>query len=79
VLGKVSVNADALARTTASLTECPIRAAHAIDEAIIVAGEVAGEFGSTIVTGSLYLCGQARSIWYRDQAILEQQTQWPGT
>ena len=53
-----------------------IEAADSI-AAVRMAERVAGERGSAIVTGSLYLCGAAREHWYNSQDIVEQRTQWP--
>jgi len=35
--------------------------------------------GKTLVTGSLYLCGYIREQFYSNEAMLEQQAEWPST
>jgi folylpolyglutamate synthase/dihydropteroate synthase len=57
----------------------PVVAAQSPVDAVQIAEGIAGENGSVIVTGSLYLCGAVRERWYAGREIIEQKTQWPGT
>ena len=47
----------------------------AIDRAIQLAGDGLG--ATVLVTGSLYLVGNVRGRWYRDESVVRQRTPWP--
>jgi dihydrofolate synthase / folylpolyglutamate synthase len=71
-----------IARTAESVRErisAPVVSAQSPVPAVRMAEEIAGEEGSVIVTGSLYLCGAVRERWYASREIIEQKTQWPGS
>lgn len=77
VIGKASVapaRAESIARAE---TNIPVMSAASTAEAVEMAVTQAGPRGSVIVTGSLYLTGQAREHWYPGAEIVRQQTQWP--
>jgi dihydrofolate synthase/folylpolyglutamate synthase len=77
VLGKPGLPIEAGVALIRNQTTKPVAGINDIREAIAAARLSAGRWGSVIVSGSLYLCGQARETWYPSAAILDQQTQWP--
>jgi len=48
-----------------------------VDEAVSLALQLSGPTDQILVTGSLYLVGQARERWYPGTEIVRQQTCWP--
>lgn len=77
VVGKAAVAPDRAEGIARSLTEIPVSSTSSTAEAVEMAMTQAGSGGSVIVTGSLYLTGQARERWYPGAEIVRQQTQWP--
>jgi dihydrofolate synthase/folylpolyglutamate synthase len=77
VIGKPGLDADravALARThTAEPVTGEVDPFAALDSALVRAGDD----GSVLVAGSLYLCGAIRERWYSSAEIVAQQTAWP--
>ncbi len=55
----------------------PVSAKSAPVRAIRAVLERAGPADQILVTGSLYLVGQMRNLWYPWEEVLKQQTSWP--
>ncbi len=79
VLGKPGREIAHAAESVRARVPVPVVAAQSPVDAVQIAEGIAGENGSVIVTGSLYLCGAVRERWYAGREIVEQKTQWPGT
>jgi dihydrofolate synthase/folylpolyglutamate synthase len=77
IAGKPGREVAHTARSVRAHVAVPVIEAVDPVAAVRMAETVAGEAGSVIVTGSLYLCGAARERWFPARAIVEQQTQWP--
>jgi dihydrofolate synthase/folylpolyglutamate synthase len=79
VAGRESLPVDVLAATlTASGFSGPIHLELDPHAAVRFAEAVARREGAAvIVTGSMYLAGQVRRRWFRDEDVLLQRTQWP--
>ena len=79
VVGRESVKADALAEAVAaSRFAGPVHIEPAPDDAVRRAEDVAQRAGADVlVTGSMYLAGQARRRWFIDRDIVLQRTPWP--
>jgi hypothetical protein len=79
VAGRGSLPADMLAaRLTASGFSGPILIEPDPDAAVRAAEVVARREGAAvIVAGSMYLAGQVRRRWFRDEDVLLQRTAWP--
>ena len=45
-------------------------------DAVARAVEAADPDDLVVVTGSLYLCGEARARWYPPREVLEQRSSW---
>lgn len=77
VLGKPGREVAQTAESVRRLVSAPVVEATDPATAVRIAEELAGDQGSVIVTGSLYLCGTVRERWFPSRTIVEQQTQWP--
>jgi dihydrofolate synthase / folylpolyglutamate synthase len=78
VLGKPGRDVAHTAESVRNQVAAPVIETTDPREAVRLAEVVAGNNGSVVVTGSLYLCGAVRERWYSGREIVEQQTQWPG-
>jgi dihydrofolate synthase/folylpolyglutamate synthase len=79
VLGKPGRDIAHTAESVRARVAAPVVSAQSPVGAVQMAEGIAGEGGSVIVTGSLYLCGAVREHWYASPEIIEQKTQWPET
>lgn len=77
VLGKPGLPSEEGVALIQNRTTIPVSGTDQMETAVRDARERAGSAGSVIVTGSLYLCGQAREQWYPSAEIIRRQTQWP--
>ncbi len=77
VIGKPALLPAEMLGILNGMTDAPVIAADSPVHAVELARLAAREHGTVIVTGSLYLCGEAREIWYSGDDIVVQQTQWP--
>lgn len=77
VIGKPGLAVDAAVALAESVTSIPVTGEPDPLRALNLALERAGDQGSVLVTGSLFLCGALRERWYPSDAIVAQQTQWP--
>jgi dihydrofolate synthase / folylpolyglutamate synthase len=77
VAGKPGLDVDRAVALAGTLTMAPVTGMvdpfAALDSALVRAGEK----GSVLVAGSLYLCGAIRERWYGSAEIVAQQTAWP--
>ena len=76
VLAKPPVTAEDLAREAAALVNTVVAVPEPLD-AVETALSLAGPIDLVLVTGSLYLIGNARERWYPTERVLEQGTSWP--
>ncbi len=79
VTGKRALGAAALARV---IQQCgfagDVYVEPAPEQALACAGTVASERGASILaTGSMYLAGRLRRLWYADDDVIWQRTPWP--
>jgi len=79
VLGKSGRDVAQTAESVRAHVAAPVISASSPADAVRMAEGIAGDHGSVIVTGSLYLCGAIRERWYASPEIIEQKTQWPGS
>jgi hypothetical protein len=79
VVGRESLAVDALADAlTATGFSGPIHIEPDPDAAVRLAEVVARYEGAAVLaTGSMYLAGQVRRRWIRDQDVVLQRTPWP--
>ncbi|HRA48262.1 MAG TPA: Mur ligase family protein [Thermomicrobiales bacterium] len=77
ITGKPGLAPIQAAELVRRLADISIATAENEPDALAKATTVAGSDGTVIVTGSLYLCGAVRELFYPASAILEQQTPWP--
>lgn len=78
VLGKPGRDVAHTAESVRTHVTVPVISASSPADAVRIAEGIAGDHGSVIATGSLYLCGAIRERWYGSREIIEQKTQWPG-
>lgn len=64
VPGKPAVDPAAIQETVAQLSAIPVSTALNVRAAVDVAMQLAGSDDLILVTGSLYLVGEARELWY---------------
>lgn len=73
VMGKPSTSPEALVEVIQRVTpDVEILKAEDVKEAIALALELAGEEDLVLVTGSLYMLGDARSVWYPVEDLLKE-------
>lgn len=79
VLAKASVAPQRIAAVARRITGAvPVEVAPKPAMALHAARRLAGDDGTILVTGSLYLVGNLRGAWYPDRDVVHQRTPWPG-
>jgi dihydrofolate synthase/folylpolyglutamate synthase len=77
VIGKTGLEVDRAVALAQALSAAPVTGMIDPFAALDLALALAGESGSALVAGSLYLCGAIRERWYASAEIIAQQTPWP--
>jgi dihydrofolate synthase/folylpolyglutamate synthase len=78
VLAKTSVSPERIAAIARRIGgDRPIEVAAEPAAALDAARRLAGDDGTILVTGSLYLVGNLRGAWYPDRDVVHQRTPWP--
>ena len=77
LFGKTVADPSEMA-ASASRLGLPVTADNSPGRAMRAVLERAAPDDQILVTGSLYLVGQVRNLWYPWEAVLRQQTSWPG-
>ncbi len=79
VYRKPALPIRALAAAGAALNRAPDAQAPDPHDALHAALDLAGDDGSVVAAGSVYLAGNLRAAWYPTQLVVRERTMWPGS
>ena len=79
VYRKPALPVGALAAAGAALNRAPDAQAPDPHDALHAALDLAGDDGSVVAAGSVYLAGNLRAAWYPTRSVVRERTMWPGS
>ena len=79
VYRKPALPVGLLAAAGAELGQAPDARASDAHDALLTALGLAGDQGSVVAAGSVYLAGNLRAAWYPTRSVVRERTMWPGS